>query len=102
MGFSDDLSIFRMTNSPDHPMPRQALRTFQEDFDQAIARLVEDGTIRGFSSDLGGLGSVFNIHVTVAVSGVHSPVEVALIRDKVRQAVSHLTDNVMISVERKP
>jgi hypothetical protein len=83
-------------------MPRQGLRTFQDDFDQALNALLEDGTIQAFSSDLGGLGSVFNIHVTVTVSGLQSPVEVALVRDKVRQAVGHLTDNVMISVERAP
>jgi hypothetical protein len=82
-------------------MPKQGLRTFQDDFDQALSRLVEDGTIRAFASDLGGLGSVFNIHVSVTVPGVQSPVEVALVRDKVRQAVAHLTDNVMISVERE-
>ncbi len=86
---------------PETAMPRQGLRTFQDDFDQALTRLVEEGTIRAFSSDLGGLGSVFNIHVTVTVAGVQSPVEVALVRDRVRQAVAHLTDNVMISVERQ-
>ena len=83
-------------------MAKPALRSFQDDFDQALARLVENGTVRAFSSDLGGLGSVFNIHVTVTVEGLLSSVEVALVRDKVRQAVSHLTDNLMITVEREP
>jgi hypothetical protein len=77
-------------------------RPFEADFDEALRTLVEDGTIKSFESDLGGLGSVLNVLVTVTVAETLSAVEIALVRYKVRQALAHLTDNVVIGVKRGP
>ena len=77
-----------------------SVRSFQDDFNDTLQRLVDDGTIKRFESDLGGLGSVLNILVTVTVADSVSPVGAALVRDRVRQAVVHLSDNVIVSIRR--
>lgn len=78
------------------PVPR---RSFRDDFLDALDRLVQQGVIASYESDIDGYGPVHGLHLRVAAPGIRSAADVALLRDRVRQALADLTDNVRIQVD---
>jgi hypothetical protein len=77
-------------------------RSFREDFLDVLDGLVQQGVIAGYESDIDGYGPVHGIHLRVRPPRPVNAAEVALLRDKVRQGLADLTDNVRIQVERPP
>ncbi|HEX2555773.1 MAG TPA: hypothetical protein VHL98_18895 [Microvirga sp.] len=75
-------------------------RSFREDFLDALDQLVAQGVIAEYESDIDGYGPVHGLHLRVTSPGLHSAADVALLRDRVRQALAGLTDNVRIQVDR--
>ena len=74
-------------------------RSFRDDFIDALDRLVERGVITSYESDIDGYGPIHGIHLRVTAPGLESAADVALLRDKVRQALADLTDNMRIQVD---
>ena len=74
-------------------------RSFRDDFIDALDRLVELGVITSYESDIDGYGPIHGIHLRVTAPGLESAADVALLRDKVRQALADLTDNMRIQVD---
>ena len=74
-------------------------RSFRDDFLDVLDRLVAQGVITGYESDIDGYGPVHGIHLRVLASGLKNAADVALLRDKVRQALADLTDNMRIQVD---
>ena len=77
-------------------------RSFRDDFIDALDGLVAQGIIASYESDIDGYGPVHGLHLRVRAPGPVDAAEVALLRDRVRQALADLTDNVRIQVERPP
>jgi hypothetical protein len=77
-------------------------RSFRDDFLHVLEGLVEQGIIAGYESDIDGYGPVHGLHLRVRAPRTVNAAEVALLRDRVRQALAELTDNVRIQVERPP
>lgn len=75
-------------------------RSFREDFLDVLDRLVARGVIAGYESDIDGYGPIHGLHLRVTARGLASAADVALLRDRVRQALADLTDNVRIQVDR--
>jgi tryptophanase len=75
-------------------------RSFRDDFLDVLDRLVEQRTIADYQSDIDGYGPIHGLHLRVRAPGLASAADVALLRDRVRQALADLTDNVRIQVER--
>ena len=75
-------------------------RSFRDDFLHVLEGLVEQGIIAAYESDIDGYGPVHGLHLRVRAPKAVNAAEVALLRDKVRQALAELTDNVRIQVER--
>ena len=75
-------------------------RSFREDFLDALDQLVAQGVIAEYESDIDGYGPVHGLHLRVTSPGLSSAADVALLRDRVRQALAGLTDNVRIQVDR--
>ena len=77
-------------------------RSFRDDFLHMLEELVAQGIIASYESDIDGYGPVHGLHLRVRAPGAVNAAEVALLRDRVRQALAELTDNVRIQVERPP
>lgn len=90
-----------MREDPDRLMPTLR-RSFREDFLDVLDGLVEEGAIARYDSDIDGYGPVHGIHLRVRAPKPVNAAEVALLRDRIRQALADLTDNVRIQVERPP
>lgn len=76
-------------------------RSFRDDFNEALRRLVDQGVISGFASDIDGYGPILGLNLVVKVPEPLGPAQVALTRDRVRQALADLTDNIAIRVDRE-
>ena len=74
-------------------------RSFRDDFLDVLDQLVQQGIIAAYESDIDGYGPVHGLHLRVAAAGIRNAADVALLRDKVRQALAELTDNVRIQVD---
>jgi hypothetical protein len=76
-------------------------RSFRDDFLDVLDGLVQQGVIAAYESDIDGYGPVHGLHLRVTALSVANAAEMALLRDRVRQALAHLTDNIRIQVDWK-